>query len=154
MLSRVSLCLLVAHLVAPGFAAQCGGFQDKDRVDCFPEPGASQQKCQARGCCWQSASGFGLRDVNVPYCFFPTDAPSYNVDVVNQNDSKIVALMSRSAPSGRSADIPKLRLTVTQEARRLRFRIEDNSHTRWEPPIQLNEAGVRGGSSEFQVNGV
>lgn len=148
MLARTLHLLLVAHLVAHAFAAQCGGFHDNERVDCFPEPGASQQQCEARGCCWQpTAATIAPR---VPFCFFPSDAPSYNVDVLNQNDSRTVALLSRSAPSGWPNDIPKLRVTVTEQGGgRLRFRIEDNSRERWEPPLELGPAGKV--TSDFKV---
>ena len=39
---------------------------DHDRVDCHPEPGASQEKCVSRGCHWCVSS---IPDV--PWCFLP-----------------------------------------------------------------------------------
>uniref|UniRef100_A0A8C3BCL9 P-type domain-containing protein n=1 Tax=Cairina moschata TaxID=8855 RepID=A0A8C3BCL9_CAIMO len=40
------------------------------RVDCHPQPGASQESCEARGCTWCTT------DVpNAPWCFFPEDSP-------------------------------------------------------------------------------
>ena len=38
-----------------------------NRVDCFPLGGASQDKCQARGCCWVPSSSGD----NVAWCFYP-----------------------------------------------------------------------------------
>uniref|UniRef100_A0AAX7VJB0 alpha-glucosidase n=1 Tax=Astatotilapia calliptera TaxID=8154 RepID=A0AAX7VJB0_ASTCA len=39
-----------------------------ERVDCFPDSGASQEICQERGCCWSPRD-----ESNVPWCFFPTN---------------------------------------------------------------------------------
>ena len=33
------------------------------RIDCHPEPGATKQKCKAKGCCWKKDKG--------PWCFKP-----------------------------------------------------------------------------------
>lgn len=39
-------------------------------MDCHPQPGASQERCEARGCIWCTT------DVpNAPWCFFPEDSP-------------------------------------------------------------------------------
>lgn len=35
--------------------AECSSFGNDDRFDCFPEDGATQEKCEARGCCWVPA---------------------------------------------------------------------------------------------------
>ena len=33
------------------------------RIDCHPEPDATEQKCKAKGCCWKVGKG--------PWCFHP-----------------------------------------------------------------------------------
>lgn len=40
-----------------------------ERVDCFPEPGASAKKCVARGCYWCSSSPTD----GTPWCFVPRE---------------------------------------------------------------------------------
>ncbi|XP_062438890.1 maltase-glucoamylase-like [Rhea pennata] len=72
-----SLCFLAVVLAALG--PSVGSGEDlqcsrelpvKSRIDCHPQPGASQEKCEARGCTWCST------DVpNAPWCFFPEDSP-------------------------------------------------------------------------------
>lgn len=32
--------------------AQCKLLNNEDKFDCFPENGATQESCEARGCCW------------------------------------------------------------------------------------------------------
>uniref|UniRef100_A0A8C7A103 alpha-glucosidase n=1 Tax=Nothoprocta perdicaria TaxID=30464 RepID=A0A8C7A103_NOTPE len=50
---------------------QCSrGISVKSRVDCHPQPGASQERCEARGCVWCSTEV-----PNAPWCFFPEDSP-------------------------------------------------------------------------------
>lgn len=52
-----------------GQAEQCTGPVQK-RIDCHPQPGASQEACEARGCTWCAT------DVtNAPWCFFSEDSP-------------------------------------------------------------------------------
>uniref|UniRef100_H0YZ95 alpha-glucosidase n=1 Tax=Taeniopygia guttata TaxID=59729 RepID=H0YZ95_TAEGU len=52
-------------------AAQCpGAVAVQKRIDCHPQPGASQEACEARGCVWCSAGAS-----NAPWCFFPEDSP-------------------------------------------------------------------------------
>uniref|UniRef100_A0A8C5X2G5 P-type domain-containing protein n=1 Tax=Malurus cyaneus samueli TaxID=2593467 RepID=A0A8C5X2G5_9PASS len=40
------------------------------RIDCHPQPDASQEACEARGCIW-----CGTDVPNAPWCFFPEDNP-------------------------------------------------------------------------------
>ncbi|KAK6009300.1 trefoil domain protein, partial [Ostertagia ostertagi] len=39
-------------------------------VDCYPEPGATEPSCQARGCIWQQAPPDAPE--GTPWCFYPT----------------------------------------------------------------------------------
>uniref|UniRef100_A0A4W6E7F6 alpha-glucosidase n=1 Tax=Lates calcarifer TaxID=8187 RepID=A0A4W6E7F6_LATCA len=50
------------------FVPQCPRIPLAERVDCFPDAGASKLKCEQRGCCWGP-----LDERNVPWCFFPTN---------------------------------------------------------------------------------
>uniref|UniRef100_A0A8C3QIF6 alpha-glucosidase n=1 Tax=Cyanoderma ruficeps TaxID=181631 RepID=A0A8C3QIF6_9PASS len=60
------------------------------RIDCHPQPGASQEACEARGCTWCST------DVpNAPWCFFPEDspygyAPRHELKVIPSKRSKLI----------------------------------------------------------------
>ena len=35
------------------------------RRDCHPEPDATQERCELRGCCWYPSGG--------PWCFYPAE---------------------------------------------------------------------------------
>ncbi|EPQ17307.1 Sucrase-isomaltase, intestinal [Myotis brandtii] len=45
-------------------------FPIQNRVDCHPQPGASREVCEAKGCVWCSTTV-----ANVPWCFYPADGP-------------------------------------------------------------------------------
>ena len=46
------------------------------RVDCHPDPGASQAGCEGRGCVWEPAQQTGA-----PWCRYP---PDYGYSMVGQ----------------------------------------------------------------------
>uniref|UniRef100_A0A7N8WS69 alpha-glucosidase n=1 Tax=Mastacembelus armatus TaxID=205130 RepID=A0A7N8WS69_9TELE len=60
------------------FVPQCPVIEISERVDCFPDSGASKQKCEERGCCWKP-----LDERNVPWCFFSTNH-GYTMESVEQ----------------------------------------------------------------------
>ena len=39
--------------------ATCTAMRNADRFDCFPQDGANQELCEARGCCWVPAQHEG-----------------------------------------------------------------------------------------------
>uniref|UniRef100_A0A8C5BYG5 alpha-glucosidase n=1 Tax=Gadus morhua TaxID=8049 RepID=A0A8C5BYG5_GADMO len=51
-----------------------------ERVDCFPDTGASKDKCAARGCCWSPVD-----QANVPWCYFSTSHGYTVMSVENPN---------------------------------------------------------------------
>uniref|UniRef100_A0A8D0AIN6 Maltase n=1 Tax=Sander lucioperca TaxID=283035 RepID=A0A8D0AIN6_SANLU len=58
------------------FVPQCPNISLAERVDCFPDAGASKLRCEQRGCCWSP-----LDERNVPWCFFSTNH-GYTVESV------------------------------------------------------------------------
>lgn len=70
-LTAFSPCLALGGCLGTGQDEQCAGaVAVQKRIDCHPQPGASQEVCEARGCSWCPT------DVpNAPWCFFPKDTP-------------------------------------------------------------------------------
>ncbi|XP_066540681.1 sucrase-isomaltase, intestinal [Hoplias malabaricus] len=101
-----------------------------ERVDCHPEPGASQQRCLQRSCCWAPVD-----NNNVPWCYFSTN---HGYTVVSKNDqiNKIEARLKRmDSPSLYGADIVELSFTAEmQTENRLQFKITDANKPRFEIP--------------------
>ncbi|XP_022623710.1 maltase-glucoamylase, intestinal-like [Seriola dumerili] len=113
------------------FVPQCPNIALAERVDCFPDAGASKQKCEQRGCCWGP-----LDERNVPWCFFSTNH-GYTVESVKQpNHFVMKAQLKRMAsPSLFGADIQELSLHAEMQSNnRLRFKIYDAHRQRFEVP--------------------
>ncbi|RXN32332.1 maltase- intestinal-like protein [Labeo rohita] len=143
--ASVSLLAVEARTVR----AECPVIPQAERVDCFPEPNASQEKCLERGCCWETSS-----EANVPWCFFST---SHGYSVVSQstpdstpsraNDRQglmenvcfavdIEARLTRmDAPTLFGGDIQELNFYAEmQTENRLRLKITDANQARFEVP--------------------
>ncbi|XP_051512453.1 sucrase-isomaltase, intestinal-like isoform X1 [Myxocyprinus asiaticus] len=110
---------------------ECPNIPLAERVDCFPDAGASQQKCLDRGCCWSP-----LDEINVPWCFFSKNH-GYTVVSMNKPDNThIEAKLKRmGSPSLFGADIEELNFHADmQTENRLRFKITDANNARYEVP--------------------
>ncbi|PIC36203.1 hypothetical protein B9Z55_015285 [Caenorhabditis nigoni] len=66
-LTKGALLLFVLCLGAHGESVDVS-----KRVDCFPEPGASQGSCQSRGCIWEEAPNGS--PTGTPWCYYPTES--------------------------------------------------------------------------------
>lgn len=115
----------------PDIVPECPSIPQAERVDCFPDGGASKQKCLERACCWSP-----LEETNVPWCFFSKNH-GYTADSINHPDSThIEAKLTRmNAPSLFGADIKDLTFHgEMQTENRFRFKITDPKQARFEVP--------------------
>eukprot|EP00064_Thunnus_orientalis_P008511 superscaffoldBa00001014_g8534 len=78
------------------FVPQCPNIPLAERIDCFPDAGASKLKCEQRGCCWGP-----LDERNVPWCFFSTNH-GYTVESVEEPDPYEVILQPAPAVTYRT----------------------------------------------------
>ncbi|XP_049339266.1 sucrase-isomaltase, intestinal [Astyanax mexicanus] len=134
----VSIALIVllatgepATVKEDNFEPECPNIATAERVDCHPEPGASQLRCQQRGCCWNP-----LDQTNVPWCYFPRNH-GYTVISEKRLDSRNVqvSLKRMDSPSLYGADIVDLSFTAEmQTENRLRFKITNLKNDRFEVP--------------------
>uniref|UniRef100_A0A4W5NR19 Maltase n=1 Tax=Hucho hucho TaxID=62062 RepID=A0A4W5NR19_9TELE len=100
-----------------------------ERVDCFPDAGASKLGCLQRGCCWSP-----LDERNAPWCFFSTNH-GYSVVSEEKSNSLSVRLKRKVAPSLFGEDIEELAFHADmQTVNRLRFKISDAHKQRFEVP--------------------
>ncbi|XP_056138983.1 LOW QUALITY PROTEIN: sucrase-isomaltase, intestinal [Lampris incognitus] len=140
LMSVVAITLIVLFAVGePGnddddsteVVPQCPSIPLAERVDCFPDAGASKLKCQQRGCCWSP-----LDERNVPWCFFSTNH-GYSVESVEQPSPYVMnaRLKRMAAPSLFGADIVELSFHAEMQSHnRLRFKISDAHKQRFEVP--------------------
>ncbi|XP_040043098.2 sucrase-isomaltase, intestinal [Gasterosteus aculeatus] len=113
------------------FVPQCPAIPVAERVDCFPDAGASKLQCETRGCCWSP-----LDERNVPWCFFSTNH-GYTVESVEQPNPYVMNAQLRrmASPSLFGGDIDELSFHAEMQSNnRLRFKIFDAQRKRFEVP--------------------
>ena len=86
-------------------AESCSNIPVESRIDCYPEAGASEAGCEARGCCWAAASG---KYKHAPWCFYPPNFPSYKMSNVHQTSNGYSFQATRSQNTFRPNDIMAL----------------------------------------------
>ncbi|RLV83702.1 hypothetical protein DV515_00016396, partial [Chloebia gouldiae] len=131
--------------------AQCpGAVAVQKRIDCHPQPGASQEACEARGCVWCSAGAS-----KAPWCFFPEDSPygyARSGSAEQTDKGWRVTLNKRQALSLFGNDISPLVLEVEFQTKdRLRFKLYDPNKQRFEVPLKIDGPGVTAEEANYEV---
>ncbi|XP_033970453.1 maltase-glucoamylase, intestinal [Trematomus bernacchii] len=137
----VAIALIVLFVTGEGgvvkdestevFVPQCPNIPLAERVDCFPDAGASKLRCEERGCCWGP-----LDERNVPWCFFSTNH-GYTVESMEQPNPHVMnaRLKRMASPSLFGADIAELSFHAEMQTNnRLHFKISDAHKQRFEVP--------------------
>ncbi|XP_030838431.1 sucrase-isomaltase, intestinal-like [Strongylocentrotus purpuratus] len=105
------------------------------RIDCYPDPGATEETCEARGCRWSFTDVEGA-----PWCYYPkqVDVPGYTmVSAVVRNSLGFEAVLQRRATPVRYGR-PVVRLLFKVELqtdKRVRFKLTDMDNERYEVPV-------------------
>ncbi|KAL0973463.1 hypothetical protein UPYG_G00204070 [Umbra pygmaea] len=132
------------------FVSECPKIALGERVDCFPDAGASKLGCANRGCCWSP-----LDDRNIPWCFFPTNHGYSVVSDEKPNSHRWSARLKRkTAPSLFGSDIEELSFDADmQTSNRLRFKITDAHKERFEVPHDhvMNQKPLPPGSLNYEL---
>lgn len=111
----------------------CSVPSDLARFDCFPEYGASEAGCLARGCCWKPPAQQGS---GAPACYYPKDFSSYAVTSSNKTDLGYVYHLKRYNKTSWPNETMDLTLEVSFETQtRLHIKIYDSSQPRYEVPF-------------------
>ena len=137
---------IVLLLATPSSQSKCPGTHNRvpslvkinpnssdHRVDCHPDPGAFQQKCEERGCLWDPVEEQGR-----PWCHYPHDYGYILQGEPLPTDQGWLLKLSRSshpAMFGGEADIVWLSVEMQNE-HRLRIKITDDK-PRFEVPITI-----------------
>lgn len=135
----------------------CSSTTNATKFDCYPGYNATQDECEARGCCWdpipdQYITGPHRPDfpqsrypihVGIPACYYPSDFPGYHYVNTSTTNYGYVAYLKRDQPSPYPKDIGNVRIDVYLETKyRLRIKISDADNVRYEVPIpQVPPAG-------------
>ncbi|KHJ95017.1 hypothetical protein OESDEN_05048, partial [Oesophagostomum dentatum] len=98
------------------------------RMNCHPEPSATKQKCEQRGCIWDPKNS----PVGIPPCYFK-EGVGYKQGYSNADT---ITLYKNSGPKNPwGDDIPQINFTSKRIGKTLNIRIY--VYGRYEPPLQL-----------------
>jgi len=127
---------------------------DDSRFDCYPQPDASKDKCEARGCCWvpanarpnpKSRAGLNLTNLDTPYCFYPADYHAYMI--VGLKETKLgllfdLQLIGRGGPYG--GNYEQIVADIAMETQtRLRLTIRGAADKRYRVPVPIQKVYQR-----------
>ncbi|CAL8092191.1 unnamed protein product [Calicophoron daubneyi] len=121
---------------------QCESITNVERLDCYPQEGASQERCLAKGCCWSARNS---NNPEVPMCYFPRGYPAYSVTSILQTSRGYIADLTKTRQIYIPNEFTQIRAEVRHETKtRLRIRITAPANgDRWEPPIPLGEPDTK-----------
>ncbi|XP_055955044.1 lysosomal alpha-glucosidase isoform X1 [Patella vulgata] len=115
---------------------QCNIMDNGRKFDCYPESPVTQEKCEARGCCYHAVNGIKENPVGVPYCFYPLNYPGYVVTRKEKKAQGFDVFLSRPTQSYYPDDVMDLKMEVKMEkTSRLHVKIFDANNSRWEVPL-------------------
>uniref|UniRef100_A0A7N9ALJ1 Alpha glucosidase 2 n=1 Tax=Mastacembelus armatus TaxID=205130 RepID=A0A7N9ALJ1_9TELE len=130
------------------------------RFDCYPERGVvvTKELCEARNCCFIPASSPASsatrpsRRNGIPWCFYPSDFPSYSLVSLNDTSLGQKGTLVRNVKTYYPADILTLEVEIRYETNtRLRVRITDPMNSRFEVPISVPTATKKAESPDYIV---
>ena len=142
-------------------AQQCEQSMDLARFDCHPDDGASQERCEARKCCWrlpmQQANSTekhrtSFQDIDVPLCYFPSDFPTYSVVSNETTDFGQRIRIVKSQTTFMPNDILDLTVDLIYETQqRFRIRIYDSVNKRFEVPLDVPVVEKEADMTDYEV---
>jgi hypothetical protein len=153
--------ILILFIISYSSCQQCEQSLDIARFDCYPESGSTKDKCLARNCCWNEPieninltkkypSAF--RDVNVPYCYYPKDFPTYVLQKSEQTDFGQRIRINKSQITYMPRDISDLTVDLIYETeQRFRIRIYDSNHKRYEVPLEVPIVEKKANMTDYDI---
>ena len=151
----IHLFLLLLFIFPSLFGQQCDQSSDVSRFDCYPESDASEEKCLNRHCCWRlpfdrHQSAFG--DVNVPYCYYPKDFPTYQVQSTIDTDFGQRIQLNKSQSGYMPNDLSTLTVDLIYETEhRFRLKIYDSTKERYQVPLPVPVVEKKVNTTDYDV---
>ncbi|UJR37338.1 hypothetical protein I4U23_030046 [Adineta vaga] len=159
MATIIALFFCVTYLYAQ---QQCEQSVNVARFDCYSDDGPTQERCEARKCCWRSPVDEtnmtkkyldGFRDINVPYCYYPKDFPTYTVTSNEETDFGQRIRIVKTQTTYMPHDILDLTVDFIYETQqRFRIRIYDSVYRRYEVPLQVPVVEKKVNMTDYEVN--
>uniref|UniRef100_T1JFA2 P-type domain-containing protein n=1 Tax=Strigamia maritima TaxID=126957 RepID=T1JFA2_STRMM len=134
---------------------QCANIDDNLRFDCYPEDGASQEKCEARGCCWAQPKENKEKSrgsLGVPFCFYPSNFPGYYFVNSTQTEKGVTIFIERNTSSYYGNDVMLLKVDIELARYGVRTKVYDPLKPRYEVPYPIKDAENVGKEKWFNVH--
>ena len=146
--------ILFLSLICCVFTQQCAEPTEVARFDCYQEGNATQQKCEARGCCWKRPSQISnLNSPGVPLCFYPSDFPTYQVTSNQSTDFGQRFRIVKSKTTYMPNEILDLTVDLIYETQqRLRIKIYDTANKRYEVPLDVPAVEKKADSTDYDIS--
>ncbi|XP_055340318.1 maltase-glucoamylase-like [Paramacrobiotus metropolitanus] len=128
---------------------------DFDRVDCYPDWGASEAGCVARGCIWQPSQYPNGQSTGAPWCFHPgSNVPkAYNSNGCAAAADKATFALTK-AYTGNSFSTPwaDVRVDIEHVGKSvLRIKYYDAGRSRYEVPTPINRPPPSTTTTDYEV---
>ncbi len=148
--------IVVFYFVGYAYTQQCEQSLDVARFDCLPDGNVTQEICEARKCCWrplvQNSSLKGLGDPGVPFCYYPSDFPTYEVTSNQPTDFGQRLEIVKSQTTYMPNDILKLTVDLIYETQqRFRIKIYDPVYKRYEVPLDVPVVEKKVDTTDYDV---
>jgi lysosomal alpha-glucosidase len=148
--------IIVLCLVILAYTQQCDQSSDVARFDCYPIGGNTQHTCELRKCCWrapfQQSNATDIHDVNVPYCYYPSDFPNYEVISNEPTDFGQRIQLYKSQTTYMPREIDNLTVDLIYETQeRFRMKIYDPANKRYEVPLEVPVVTKKAGMTDYEV---
>lgn len=137
-------------------AQECSQPLKEGRFNCYPEDNPNQDKCRARGCCWNAAyqpsNLSNYQALDVPPCYYPSNFTSYKI--MSNEPTDIGQEIQLYKPRGTYLpnDIFNLTVEIIYETQqRLRIRIRDSYYRRYQVPLQVPKVSKKADPTDYDV---
>mgnify|MGYP001048768876 FL=1 len=153
----IVLYLILICCVCSISTKNCEANPSSHRFNCYPERNITQEACVARGCCWTDS--LNISNINqsiqlaAPLCYYPSDFPSYKVTTSEPTAFGQRILLTLSPSTQTNDAIPNLRVDIYYETKeRLRIKIYDPDHQRYEVPLNVPNVTQRVDNTDYAID--
>jgi hypothetical protein len=154
---RFAILFFVSYI----YAQQCDQTSTAARFNCYQENDPTQEKCEARKCCWRVPVGrstlnktnlTNLGNVSIPNCYYPSDFPNYEVTSNETTDFGQRFRIVKSQTTYMPRDILDLTVDLIYETeQRFRIKIYDSIYQRYQVPLQVPTVQKKADMTDYDV---
>ncbi|CAF0978923.1 unnamed protein product [Adineta steineri] len=148
--SSLVIKFTILYIISYSYAQQCEQTSNAARFNCHPENNPTEATCVTRKCCWRPP--IPQTNATVPYCYFPTDFPTYEIISNETTDFGQRIRIQKLQTTYMPHDILNLTVDLIYETQeRFRIRIYDTIYRRYEVPLQVPVVEKRATDTDYEI---